>query len=229
MQSNYIPWKGYFDMLAQVDDFVLYDEVQYTRRDWRNRNQIKTPQGLHWLSVPLQSKGNYLERINQMVVADRSWAAKHWRSIVQSYGKLATFGVHAGWLESAFEEAGRLERLTEINELFLRAICRALGLRTRLHRSSAFPRMGEGKNERLIDLCSQLNANEYLSGPAARSYVDDSAFAARGIAVRWMTYEGFRPYVQPHGPFVHAVSIVDLLLCTGAEARAFALRERTLP
>ena len=226
VQSNYIPWKGYFDLIDRVDEFVLLDDVQYTRRDWRNRNQIKTPQGLHWLSIPLQVRGNYLDAINQMQVCDRGWAQQHWRTIHHHYRQAPGFAVHAGWLEAAYEEAARLSRLSEINELFLRAICRALEIPTLLRRSTDF-QLTSGKNERLVELCRQAGATVYLSGPAARSYLDEDAFGAHGLAVEWMSYDGYPPYPQRHGEFSHGVSVVDLLLNTGREARAFALPGRS--
>lgn len=85
LQSNYIPWKGYFDLIAAVDEFILYDDMQYTRRDWRNRNQIKTPQGLQWLAVPVQVKGKYHQTIREAEIDGNDWAEVHWKTLVQNY------------------------------------------------------------------------------------------------------------------------------------------------
>src|SRR5438046_4323553 len=87
VQSNYIPWKGYFDLIRRVDEFILYDDVQYTRRDWRNRNLIKTPQGLRWLTIPVEVKGKYYQSIRDTKIADPVWAASHWQTIVHNYGR----------------------------------------------------------------------------------------------------------------------------------------------
>jgi len=107
VQSNYIPWKGFFDLIAAVDEFILYDDVQYTRRDWRNRNQIKTVHGLKWLTIPLNIKGRYLAAIKDMIVADRAWAARHWKMIVHNYGRASCFDEIADWLRTngSFDDA----------------------------------------------------------------------------------------------------------------------------
>src|SRR5216683_727265 len=91
VQSNYIPWRGYFDLISQVDEFILFDDAQYTRRDWRNRNKIKTPKGLIWLTIPVETKGKYSQKIKDTVVTDSKWARDHWRSIVHNYSKAPYF------------------------------------------------------------------------------------------------------------------------------------------
>jgi hypothetical protein len=91
VQSNYIPWKGYFDLIARVDEFILYDDMQYTRRDWRNRNLIKTAQGLQWLTIPVDVKGKYFQRINETQISDANWAEVHWKSIVHTYARAPFF------------------------------------------------------------------------------------------------------------------------------------------
>lgn len=91
LQSNYIPWKGYFDMIAAVDEFILYDDMQYTRRDWRNRNQIKTPQGVQWLTVPVRVKGKYDQTIRETEIDGIDWAGTHWKIIAQNYRRAPRF------------------------------------------------------------------------------------------------------------------------------------------
>jgi hypothetical protein len=223
VQSNYIPWKGFFDLIAAVDEFILYDDVQYTRRDWRNRNQIKTAQGLQWLTVPLNVKGRYLAAVKDMTVADRSWAARHWKMIVHNYGRASCFDDDAGWLEALYKEAERLSRLSEVNYLFIEAICRALGIRTKLSWSMDYELI-PGKTERLVGLCQQAGATEYLSGPSARSYMEEDQFRAAGISVLYADYAGYPEYRQLHPPFVHTVSVIDLLLNEGFQAPRFLRR-----
>jgi hypothetical protein len=223
VQSNYIPWKGFFDLIAAVDEFILYDDVQYTRRDWRNRNQIKTVHGLKWLTVPLNIKGRYTAPIKDMIVADRSWAARHWKMIVHNYGRASCFDEVADWLKSLYTEAEGLSRLSEVNYLFIEAICRALGFRTRLSWSMDYELI-PGKTERLVGLCQQAGATEYLSGPSARAYMDEDRFRAAGISVLYADYAGYPEYRQLHPPFVHTVSVIDLLLNEGSQAHRYLKR-----
>jgi WbqC-like protein len=217
VQSSYIPWKGYFDMINLADEFVLLDEVQYTKRDWRNRNKIKTKDGELWLSVPVQVKGRYHQRIDETVIAEDGWADKHWRSISQAYAKAPYFGDYAARIEELYARAGELERISDVNRLFLEALSELLGIDTKLSWSSDYE-AGDGKTERLLDICVQAGADEYLSGPAAKSYLDEELFAAQGVTVRWMDYTGYPEYEQPHPPFSHQVSVVDLVFSTGADA-----------
>src|SRR5208283_1807000 len=87
IQSNYIPWKGYFDIINRVDEFMLYDDAQYTRRDWRNRNKIKTPRGLRWLTIPVRVKGKFHQKICETEISDPGWAAGHWQTLRQNYAR----------------------------------------------------------------------------------------------------------------------------------------------
>lgn len=220
VQSNYVPWKGYFDLIAAVDEFILYDDVQYTRRDWRNRNLIKTRDGLRWLTIPVEVKGKYHQRIRDVVVSDTGWARTHWRALTHSYARTDHFRDIAPLVECWYEQAAGLRHLSAINELFLRAICNSLKIGTMITPSSRYA-IAEGRSERLLDLCIQAGATSYLSGPAARSYLDESLFEAAGVAVRWMSYDGYVEYPQLHPPFEHGVSILDLLFNTGDAARGY--------
>ena len=122
LQSNYIPWKGYFDLIAAVDEFILYDDMQYTRRDWRNRNQIKTPQGLQWLTVPVRVKGKFLQKINETEIEGQDWAATHWKTLAQNYRRAPHFAEVARWLEPLYLERPPL-LLSELNRKCLGAGC----------------------------------------------------------------------------------------------------------
>jgi hypothetical protein len=219
VQSSYIPWKGYFDLIRAVDEFILLDDVQFTKRDWRSRNRIKTKDGLAWLSIPVQTKGRYLQRIMDATVSDPGWGERHWRTIRSAYARTPYFAEYAGAFEALYltPVSGSLSR---INGAFIAAICGMLGITTPVRPSTDY-RAGEGRNERLIDLCVQAGATEYLSGPSAREYMDLDAFAAAGISVRFADYSGYPEYPQPHPPFEHAVSAIDLLFCTGPRALEF--------
>lgn len=215
VQSNYIPWKGYFDLIAAVDEFILFDDMQFTRRDWRNRNQIKTPQGLQWLTVPVQVKGKYMQAIRDTTIQDSDWAEVHWKTLTANYTRAPHFREIATLLEPLYRE--RCETISALNRRFIEAICVYLGIRTKLTNSWDYSLI-EGKSERLADLCRQARATTYVSGPAARNYLDENAFAALGITVDWFNYDDYPTYSQLWGEFNHGVSIVDLLFNRGADA-----------
>jgi len=217
-QSNYIPWKGYFDLIASADQFVILDCVQFTKRDWRNRNKIKTPQGLLWLTVPVHSSGLFDQTIKQTKITDSSWAERHWNSIVMNYRRAPYFRQIAEMMEPIYRR--RHAYLSELNREFLDVILRYLEINTIIRDSSEFV-LPDERNERLIALCTQLGASEYLSGPAAKAYIDETKFNRSGIDVRYMDYSGYVPYEQLWGEFIHEVSIVDLLFNHGKKSHQF--------
>lgn len=217
IQSNYVPWKGYFDIINCVDEFVLFDDVQYTRRDWRNRNKIKTANGSQWITIPVEVKGKFSQKIRETRVSDSRWAQEHWRSILHSYSKAKFFEQYKEQVKELYTRAGDLEYLSEVNYLFIDAVCRFLGVDTRLTWSSEY-NLKEDKTERLLSICKQLNATEYVSGLAARDYLNEGAFAAENIKVTWYEYSGYPEYEQLHGAFDHAVTVLDLIFNTGPRA-----------
>jgi hypothetical protein len=216
VQSNYIPWKGYFDLIARADDFILLDNVQYTRRDWRNRNRIKTAAGPRWLTIPVQAKGRYSQRIDETLVADAGWHDSHWSAICQAYRAAAHFAEVAAVLEPVYASLTQ-ERLCDINATLLATLCEMLGISTRMSRSTDYPAREE-RSERLLDLTLAVGATEYLSGSAAQGYLDIAAFERAGVEVAWMSYEGYPEYPQLHPPFDHAVSVLDVLFNVGPDA-----------
>lgn len=216
VQSSYIPWKGYFDLIRACDEFILLDDVQFTRRDWRSRNRIKTKDGVAWLSLPVHSKGRYLQRIDEVTVSDPAWGRDHWTRIEASYGRTPHFAACAAALAPLFL-APASDRLSRINQALIAAVCRMLGITTRITWSMDYAAR-QGRNERLIDLCVQAGATQYLSGPSAGAYMDLGAFAAAGIEVQFADYTGYPEYPQPYPPFEHTVSIIDLLCCAGPDA-----------
>ena len=220
VQSNYIPWKGYFDLINSVDAFAFLDDVQYTKRDWRNRNQIKLNGAKHWLSIPVAVRGRYEQRIDETLVSDHGWADKHWKTIAQAYRRASHFDETAQLLEPLYRQHAATERLSEINRGFAEAICAHLGIGTRLSWSTDHPSRDD-RSLRLLDLTLAVGADEYVSGPAARDYLDVEAFRRAGVEVSWMDYSGYREYPQGEGPFEHGVSIVDLLCHTGRDATEY--------
>jgi hypothetical protein len=216
VQSSYIPWKGYFDLIRAVDEFILLDDVQFTRRDWRSRNRIKTKDGLAWLTIPVASKGKYDQRICDTLIASPEWGARHWRTLSGAYARSDAFATYAPRFEALFLQPPS-DHLSVVNRVLIEAICGALGIATPIRWSTDY-HARPGRNERLIDLCVAAGATMYLSGPAARSYIDEEAFGAAGVAVRFADFSGYPEYPQPYPPFEHGVSALDLLFCTGAQA-----------
>ena len=216
VQSCYIPWKGYFDLIASVDEFILYDDRQFTRRDWRNRNRIKTPQGTQWLTIPVETKGRYHQRVDETLISDPGWARQHWKTFAQNYGAAPFFADYRDELESLYETAPG-PRLSAVNRHFLEGIGRLLGIGTTLVWSTDYPAEG-AKTERLVSLCRAAGATSYVSGPRARDYLDEAAFASASIELSYFDYDGYPEYEQLHPPFDHAVTILDLLVNTGTDA-----------
>jgi WbqC-like protein family len=219
VQSNYIPWRGYFDLINAVDEFILYDDVQYTIRDWRNRNIIKTATGAKWLTIPVEVKGKYLQKIKDTVISDPAWAKKHWASIVHSYSKAPYFSAYRELFEELYLRIDE-KLLSQVNHRFITAICRTLGIPTTISWSMDYEMVGD-KSERLLSLCQQAGATSYLSGPAAKVYLDEGLFTNAGIAVSYMDYSGYRDYAQLYPPFESKVSVIDLIFNEGPAAPGF--------
>ena len=217
IQSVYIPWKGFFDLVARCDEYVILDTVQFARRHWHNRNRIKTPQGLLWLTIPVITKSRFEQPIEDVMVAE-PWADRHWRSIETYYRKAPCFDLHVQAVRGFYEEAASKSRLTDINEVLLTGLLRLLGIRTKISRDRAFDPQGS-KTDRLVDICRKAGASRYLSGPSARAYLEEDKFQSAGIEVEWMVYSDYPQYHQLWGTFEHAVSIIDLIFNAGVAAR----------
>jgi hypothetical protein len=220
LQSNYIPWKGYFDLIRRVDEFILYDDMQYTRRDWRNRNLIKTPNGLKWLTIPLLVKGKFDQKIKDTQVSGSSWAQDHWKTLKLFYSKAPHFKDYEKDFEQTYAQCGELEFLSQVNFKFIQLICGILKIQTRLSWSSDYE-LKPGKTERLVGLCQSAGATHYLSGPAAKDYIEDDLFRKAGVELEYIDYSGYPEYVQLYPGFEHGVSVVDLLFNAGPQASKY--------
>jgi WbqC-like protein family len=215
LQSNYIPWKGYFDIIHDVDRFVFYDDNQYTKNDWRNRNRIKTTSGPSWLTIPVGT--DHARLIHEVALPDPRWQAKHHQSIVQNYGKCAHFARYREWLDHVYL-GQRWTNLSELNQATIRHIAREfLGIRTEFDDSRQHAAAGQNL-DKLLDLVAKTGASTYLSGPAARDYIVPERFAQLGVALEWKDYRGYPEYPQRFPPFEHGVSVLDLLFNTGPDA-----------
>jgi len=215
LQSNYIPWKGYFDMIAAVDEFIVYDDMQFTKNDWRNRNRIKTPQGIQWISVPVKTKGKFGQSIRETEINGNVWQNQHWKSLCLNYKKTIYFDEVSSLLKVLYKQEYRT--ISDLNLAFIEAICNYLDISTKIKKSWDY-KLAEGKTERLVDLCQQSGATEYISGPAAKDYIDQNIFSEAGISLTWFNYDGYPEYPQLWGDFVHGVSILDLLFNCGKES-----------
>ncbi|WFU83858.1 WbqC family protein [Bradyrhizobium sp. CIAT3101] len=222
IQSCYIPWKGFFDLIGQCDEYVVFDRVQYAKRHWHNRNKIKTANGVQWLTIPVLAKGRFEQPIDEVEI-EQPWAEKHWRTLELAYKRAACFEQFAPTVKGWYERAGKERLLTDVNAIFLHGIVELLGLKTRITRDTAYPAQGI-KTERLLEIARAAGADRYLSGPSARGYFDESMFTTAGVTPEWMSYEGYPEYPQLHGGFEHAVTILDLLFNTGADALRYMSR-----
>lgn len=210
LQSNYIPWRGYFDLIRRADHFVLYDTVQFTKNDWRNRNRIVGTSGPQWLTIPVATSGQFGQTIDQTTVSDPRWTRRHANALQSALGRAPRFSALGPVLGDLYSHASGMLHLSIINRFFIEAVMSLLGLTTRLHDAREFEVAGD-RTGRLVSICRALGATRYLSGPAARDYLDTAAFAAVGIEVDWMTYPAYPAYRQMDGHYQAGVSILDTL------------------
>jgi hypothetical protein len=218
-QSNYIPWKGFIDSIALVDKVVLYDNMQYTKRDWRNRNLIKTPQGLKWLSIPVEVKGKFDQKINETKISDNKWNINHLNILKQNYKKSKCYKEVIEWVETLYLSCN-YEYLSDINFFFLKEILFFLDIKTSIMNSSLFDVVGD-KTEKLVNICVDLNATEYYTGPAAKNYLDENCFYDKNIKVNYLDYSGYKEYTQLYNDFEHCVSVLDLIFNCGADSKKY--------
>lgn len=216
LQSNYIPWKGYFDIIHDVDLFLFYDEVKYTKNDWRNRNIIKTNNGLKWITLPCGK--NYNLSIDEVQFnKEINWQKEHYSLLENSYKDTPYFNKYKNFLNYVYCER-EWDYLYELNRYLIMHISREfLGIKTEFADSRSFPSEGY-KADKLLNLIKATGADYYLSGPAAKDYISEEDFAGTGIKLAWKDYTGYPQYNQLHGNFEHGVSILDLLFHVGNAA-----------
>lgn len=217
LQSSYIPWRGYFDIINMVDEFILFDDVQFTKRDWRNRNKIKTEKGTRWLTIPVETKSKYEQLICDTVIANNTWPVTHWSTIKHNYSKAAYFHAYKDNFEDLFGQCRDLKRLSDINYLFLSEICKTLGITTQITWSMDYEASGS-KTDRLVSICTASGADVYLSGPAAKAYIEPDCFSSKGIVIEYMDYSNYPSYTQQFGEFDHYLSIIDLIFNEDSDA-----------
>jgi len=222
IQSCYIPWKGFFDLIGRCDQYVVYDSAQFVKQHWFNRNRIKTANGVKWLSIPVVTSGRLGQSIEKVEIA-KPWADHHWHAIKQAYGQAPYFAHLEPTVRAWYERADKEPLLTDVNMIFLEGIAALLSPRPQIVRDNRYSATGDRMN-RLLEIVRAAGGTCYLSGPSARSYFDETIFDAAGITTEWMNYDGYPEYSQLHGAFEHTVSALDLLFNTGPEAPRYLSR-----
>ena len=210
LQSNYIPWKGYFDLIHDADIFVFYDEVKYTKNDWRNRNRIYTKNGLQWLSIPIEKQA-VKQKISEVGITDASWQMQHYKAIELGYGKAKYYQQLQPVLDFFYKE-NQWDKLSSFNQSAIQYISTFLGIKTRFIDSGELNLEGN-KLDRLINILKQLKATEYISGPAAKVYLSgaEDLFSSNNIKLSYKNYANYPQYPQFSNTFEDAVSIFDLI------------------
>lgn len=214
IQSNYVPWKGYFDIIHEADVFVFLEDVQYTRRDWRNRNKIKTPGGIKWISVPVVRTTDlmiYETKINY----SQDWREKHKKTIHHSHASCEYYDNYKEDILGIYTQ--KYETISELNIAAIKKISALLGIETDFVNSKDLNTSGK-KDDKLIEVCQKVGADSYLSGPAAKDYVVKEKFEKAGIVLEYKYYSGYPEYKQLWGEFNHFVSVIDLIFNCGEEA-----------
>jgi len=217
LQPGYLPWLGYFDLMQKADIFVHYDDVQFDKNGWRNRNRVKGAKGAVWLTVPVRHSGQSGQSILDVEIDNRQdWRRKHLATVTQAYGRAPFADKLVPKLRQILERPWPL--LVNLDLTLIDWLAAELAIATPRHRSSALGISGD-RNERLIDLCMHFGANRYLSGNAAQDYLEPERFAAAGIEVVWHDYT-HPSYQQLHGAFEPYLSVLDLMLNAGGQSRA---------
>jgi hypothetical protein len=211
IQSNYLPWKGYFDIIHDVDVFVFLEDVQYTRRDWRNRNQVKTPGGVKWISVPVL--GGINQRIYDVKIDySQDWREKHKQTIHHSYASAPYYNTYKSEIFDIYSK--KFETLSELNIFSIQRISKILGIETKFLNSKEMRTDGT-KDDKLLSVCQIIGADSYLTGPSAKNYIKNDKFLKAKIELNFKDYSGYPEYSQLWGTFDHGVSVIDLIFNCG--------------
>lgn len=217
LQPNYIPWKGVFDLINQVDVFVFFDDVQYTSKDWRNRNKIKTANGEVWLTVPVKTKGLRDQLIGDAEInTSENWQLKHLRTIQLAYQKAPYYKEFEYLLEEIYIK-NRWHKISELDIFSTKILAKAIGVDAEWVVSSELQCGGGKDGERIIEICNKLNCDYFINGPTARAFINQQLFDEADIALDYIEYD-YQEYEQPFPPFSHYVSALDLLFNCGKKA-----------
>ncbi len=223
LQPNYIPWKGVFDLASRVDVFVFYDDVQYTVKDWRNRNIVKSPNGPIWLTVPVLSKGRRDQLIcDALIDLESNWQEKHLKTLVNCYSKARFFRQYEYLLQELYLGT-KWERIAELDIHATRLLARALDIEVEWVIASDLAQVGSKDGEKVLNICNLLRCDYFLNGPSSRAFMNERLFTERGVSLDFIEYD-YPEYPQLFGSFVHQVSVLDVLFNCGPEARQMVCR-----
>jgi len=216
LQPGYLPWLGFFDQMAQSDIFVFYDDVQYDKHGWRNRNRIKTSQGPQWLTVPVLTKNKKLPLIKDVKIDNSTtyWRYNHLQSIKQNYSRTPYFELLFPDLDKIYLQ--QWEYIIDLDTQLIDLILKMLGLNRRIEFSSHLLIKGT-KTEKLINFCKYFKVDEYLTGNAAKDYLLEGRFSEEGIKLTYHNYNHPK-YEQLYGDFIPYLSIIDLLFNKGPKS-----------
>lgn len=216
-QPAYLPWLGYFDRIARSQIHIVLDHVQFEKNSFTNRNKIRIKEGACWLTVPVKTKGRFGHlQINTVEIADiNNWPQKHWQSLLTNYGKAPYFGQHRAFFEGVY--AKRFERLIDLNRVITEYLLDAFSIGTRILYSSELPVEGT-KSALVLNLCQQIGATSYLSGPLGRGYLVTDSFTAADITLDFHDY-AHPVYSQVFPGFEPYMTAVDLLFNHGPDAK----------
>jgi len=215
VQPMYLPWVGYFGMIDVADVFVFFDDVQFVERSWQRRNKMKLPNGKWmWLSVPV--KKNFGQKIDEVLINDDlRWRESHWTSIRSAYTKAPFFEAYRPFFEEVYTK--NWEYLVELNIDLISKISGLLGIhKARFVRSSEF-NVGGKKTDRLINIVEAVGADAYISGPAAKSYIEIEKFRGENIDLYWFEFN-HPTYTQLYGGFIPHLSVIDLMFNVGPDS-----------
>ncbi len=217
-QPNYIPWKGYFDLIAKADEFVVLDDVKYTNRDWRNRNLIKTPQGTIWLNIPIYKEEKML--IKDASVKNFSWVDEHLNKIERNYKKSNYFDSIYPTLQKIYKGL-RSDKLIDINIEIINFICKYLEIDTQISFSSDIKNKNVEKSNRILDICINKNATTYITSSKSKNYLDENLFKNNKINIEFEDFKNYPKYRQLWEDFEEKVSVIDLLFNQGPNSYKF--------
>ena len=224
LQPSYLPWLGFFEQMTRSDKFVLLDDVQYTRRDWRNRNKVRVSEGWAWLTVPVQQKSRFAQSLLETRIDNSlSWRRKHLETLRQHYGKAPFFEKYFSRCQQIYQKDW--EFLFDLCLETIQFLKEEIGIETPLLRSSELKTSGT-KAERLISICRGLGATHYLSGESASDYISEEGFSSQGIALEYQNYE-HPVYPQKYPGFVPHLSAIDLLFNCGEQSLGILKQDKT--
>jgi hypothetical protein len=217
LQPGYLPWLGFFEQMYRSDIFLVYDDVQYDKHSWRNRNRIKTSQGWQWLSVPILTSGQN-KPANRDILIDNSsnWKTKHRSSIRQHYSRARSFDTCFPAFDAIYQREWKY--LIDLDMALIYQIMEFLGLKRDLRFASDLNVPGH-QAERLVSLCKALGADTFYEGAAGRNYIEEALFISNNVRLVYQDYP-HPVYRQLYGEFVPYMSVIDLILNHGAESLA---------